>query len=404
MCDHDPSPAIVDVGAPASSSRRRRIWELSHACHCPLVGVGLPLGVLRKLVGKVSGGKVLADDYDVHVGAVSECGARNRLAQALHKELERRYAVVVARFRAARTCEQVGQLWRAALADGDVAGAFWAGLTHPRCDTALEEQMCRDIHMAQHQAGACVRADLRQFQALVEQNARLSRELLDLQRRNHALSQEKTDQNARHEALLMQATARALGKDGIIAALRAELEQLRASIPELASRARLSERLSLVDQRERALKARIAELETGKPRPPASPGGESEPAPARRMKMPIRLIDQSVLCVGGRSGNVATYRALIERVGAQFAHHDGGLEDSAGLLGSSLAAADLVICQTGCISHSAYWRVKDYCKRTGKRCVFIDNPSISSLARGLRQASAEAAAAETMDVGAGRES
>ncbi|MBC7858174.1 MAG: DUF2325 domain-containing protein [Burkholderiaceae bacterium] len=400
MCDHDDhdtSPAIVDAGARASSSRRRRIWELSHACHCPLIGVGLPLGVLRKLVVKVSDAAVAADDYDVHVCAVSECGARNRLAQSLQKELERRYAVVVARFRPARTCDEVGQLWRAALAEGDVAGAFWAGLTHPRCDTALEEQMCRDIHMAQHQAGACVRADLRQFQALVEQNARLSRELLVMQQRNQALSQEKTEQNARHEALLMQATASAIGKDSVIAALRADLERLRASIPELASRARLSERLSQMEQRERALKGRIAELETGRPRAPASPGVEPEPAPTpapgqvRCIKMPIRLVDQSVLCVGGRSGNVATYRALIERVGAQFAHHDGGLEDSAGLLGSSLAAADLVICQTGCISHSAYWRVKDYCKRTGKRCVFIDNPSISSLARGLQEASAEAA-------------
>jgi hypothetical protein len=396
VCDHDSSPAIVDDAARTSGSRRRRIWELSHACHCPLIGVGLPLGVLRKLVVKVSDAAVAADDYDVHVCAVSECGARNRLAQALQKELERRYAGVVARFKSARTCAEVGQLWRAALAEGDVAGAFWAGLTHPRCETALEEQMCRDIHMAQHQAGACVRADLRQFEALVEQNARLNRELLVLQQRNQTLLQEKAGQNARHKAALSQATARAVGKDGVIASLSAELEQLRASIPELASRARLSERLSQMEQRERALKGRIAELEAGKPRALASPGAEPEPEPApppgpvRRMKMPIRLVDQSVLCVGGRSGNVATYRALIERVGAQFAHHDGGLEDSAGLLSSSLAAADLVICQTGCISHSAYWRVKDYCKRTGKRCVFIDNPSISSLARGLRQVSAEA--------------
>jgi hypothetical protein len=403
VCDHDSSPASAADAAPTSGSRRRRIWELSHACHCPLIGVGLPLGVLRKLVVKVNDAAAAADDYDVHVCAVSECGARNRLAQALQKELERRYAVVVARFKVARTCAEVGQLWRAALAEGDVAGAFWAGLTHPRCDKALEEQMCRDIHMAQHQAGACVRADLRQFQALVEQNARLNRELLVLQQRNQALLQEKTEQNARHEALLMQATASAIGKDGIIAALRVELEQLRASVPELASRERLSERLIQMEQRERALKGRIAELEAGKPLTPACAGVAPEPetapapGPVRRIKMPIRLVDQSVLCVGGRSGNVATYRALIERVGAQFAHHDGGLEDSAGLLGSSLAAADLVICQTGCISHSAYWRVKDYCKRTGKRCVFIDNPSISSLARGLRQASDEAAADEAVD-------
>ena len=70
-------------------------------------------------------------------------------------------------------------------------------------------------------------------------------------------------------------------------------------------------------------------------------------------------------------------------------HRRFRLEDNANLLDSSLAAADLVICQTGCISHSAYWRVKDYCKRTGKRCVFIDNPSISSLARGLQEVSGE---------------
>ena len=51
--------------------------------------------------------------------------------------------------------------------------------------------------------------------------------------------------------------------------------------------------------------------------------------------------------------------------------------------------ADLVICQTGCISHSAYWRVKDHCKRHGKRCVFVDNPSVSSLVRGLQEVATE---------------
>ena len=57
------------------------------------------------------------------------------------------------------------------------------------------------------------------------------------------------------------------------------------------------------------------------------------------MKMPLRLNDRAVLCVGGRNGNVASYRELIEREGAQFAHHDGGLEDNANRLEASLAAA-----------------------------------------------------------------
>jgi hypothetical protein len=111
-----------------------------------------------------------------------------------------------------------------------------------------------------------------------------------------------------------------------------------------------------------------------------------------------RLQHQAVLCVGGRSGSVPVYRQLVERTGGQFLHHDGGEEDGAAQLESSLAAADLVICQTGCISHGAYWRVKEHCKRTGKRCVFVDKPSAAGLLRGLQEAAAQCAAAPATPV------
>src|SRR5687767_1500270 len=112
MCDKE---ALHDLsGAPApQGSRRRRVWELSHACHCPLVGVGLPLHVLRKLVEKVTGGRLLHNDYDIHVGAVSECLARTPVAEAIQKELERRYVAAIQRFRAAKTTAEVAALWEA---------------------------------------------------------------------------------------------------------------------------------------------------------------------------------------------------------------------------------------------------------------------------------------------------
>ncbi len=44
------------------------------------------------------------------------------------------------------------------------------------------------------------------------------------------------------------------------------------------------------------------------------------------------------------------------------------------MLDANLAAADLVICQTGCISHDEYWRVQDHCRRTGKPCILVDQP------------------------------
>lgn len=43
-------------------------------------------------------------------------------------------------------------------------------------------------------------------------------------------------------------------------------------------------------------------------------------------------------------------------------------------LEASLEAADLVICQTGCLSHGDYWRVQDHCKRSGKPCMLVDQP------------------------------
>jgi len=375
----------------AQASRRRRLWELGHACHCPLVGVGFPLGVLRKLVDKVTNGKVVADDYEVHVGAVTECGSRNRLSEALQKELERRYAAVLLRFRNAKSTEQVADMWRNAVNNGDVAGAFWAGLTHPRCTSELEEQMCRDLHMVQHQAGACVRADITKFNATLDENKRLTHDLAKAQQRAAALMAEKTTDAEKHAAQLMQLRAQVVGKDSMVDSLKVELEQLRDSIPGLESRAKLAERLGQMEERERAMRQQMAELRVELARALEAPVPVPETAPQvveHVMKMPLSLRERAVLCVGGRNGNVASYRELIEREGAQFSHHDGGLEDNANRLEASLAAADLVICQTGCISHSAYWRVKDYCKRNGKRCVFIDNPSISSLARGLEQASA----------------
>ncbi len=54
-------------------------------------------------------------------------------------------------------------------------------------------------------------------------------------------------------------------------------------------------------------------------------------------------------------------------------------------LDEGLAAADLVICQTGCISHDDYWRVQDHCRRTGKPCILVDQAALPCAAQGPGQ-------------------
>ncbi|MCE3262863.1 MAG: hypothetical protein K0R43_1942 [Pseudoduganella sp.] len=389
MCDKHKDPASCP--AAAEPLRRRRIWDLPHTCHCPLVGVGLPLGVLRKIVTKAVGGKVLADDYEVHVGAVSECGQRNRIAEAVQKELERRYAAVVQRFRGARDAAALEALWLAAVASGDVPGPFWAGLSHPHCTLELQERMCRDLHMIQHQAGAATRADMGRLQALEQANAALERELARLQLRSAAWQAERHAEQEQHGATLMQLRAQLVGRDSVIASQRHQLEALHATIPGLASRERLARQLAQTEQRIHALRADAAAQRSALERQLAdarsalaavASAPATQAAAAQRITL-HGLLAERVLCVGGRTGNVAGYRAVIEEAGAEFLHHDGGLEDNVARLESSMAAADLVICQTACISHSAYWRVKDFCKRHQKRCIFVDNPSVTTLQRAL---------------------
>ena len=156
---------------PRSGSRRRRLWELAHVCHCPLVGVSLPIDTLRRLVNKALGGAAVANDYEVHAGAVSECARRCKLSELMQAELEARYAREVQVFRSAKSSLAVAELWIRYVKAGDVAGAFWAALSHPRCDGPLQEAMCQDLHMFQHQAGAGVRLEIARFNALAEENA-----------------------------------------------------------------------------------------------------------------------------------------------------------------------------------------------------------------------------------------
>lgn len=403
MCDK----CIALAPTATTGSRRRRLWDLPHQCHCPVVGVCLPLNTLRVLVNKALGDKAVADDYEVHVGAVAECTKRNRLSELLHGELEKRYARKVHEYRAAKTTKAVADMWAMAVRQGDVTGAFWAALTHPRCDDILQEVLCRDMHMLQHQAGAAVRVDIATANALRSENGVLARELGRVQERCTRVITEKTSEIERLMAEAAQLRIESVGKDCQISFLRDDFETLKASIPGFETAARLQRKIEQMATRQAELALQNAELRQRLSTALMSQDAMAtevantakteavERRTAHTAPVPVYLKHQTVLCVGGRSGNIANYRDVIERVGGRFAHHDGGLEDNTNMLDTNLAAADLVICQTGCISHNAYWKVKDFCKRTGKRCVFVENPSASSLVRSLEQISVDASASPT---------
>lgn len=396
-------PALGNgMGVPPgrSASRRRRLWELPASSHCPVVGVCLPLATLRRIASRTAAGEAGGDDYALHAGMVARCGERNRVSEQLQRELDERHALAIRRLRECRDEEDVIRHWRAAVDAGDIAGALWAALTHPRCVSPVHEQICRDVHMIQHQAGAAVRVDAARLRTLQHDLDALRHAYAALQDRyarvlaDHAREQERlrADLTLARRTLVMRETA--------VSFLREDLASLRATLPDLESREQLSARLEdtllrLRDQ-ERINSALRTELKEARA---AGLAVEKHPAAADRYgasvgegprdtvesTVPGVLSERTVLCVGGRTGQVSHYREVIEGFGARYLHHDGGLETNLARLEASIAAADLVICQTGCISHNAYWRVKDSCKRTGKQCLFVENPSASTLSRRLTE-------------------
>ncbi|ROZ79895.1 DUF2325 domain-containing protein [Ramlibacter sp. WS9] len=390
-----PGLSASETGAPAQGSRRRRLWELEGHLHCAVLGVCLPIAALRRLVDKALGGQAVADDYELHCGTVVDCKFRGPVAQAVQRELDRRYMRTLKQAAAMKTTEALAAWWNDARCQ-DIAGPLWATLTHARCTPALAQHVEGGVHMLQHQAGMAARVDFDRFEALLDENAVLSRELGAAQQRSTHQASEQSRRIESQQGEILRLRAQLIGRDTAIAALGEDLRVLEAAAPGLRNRVELarecerllerqheSQRLLLQSQQEAERWRRRADDLAAELHGRDALSIDANEADRAGEEPLARLDDRAVLCVGGRPASVPIYRQLIERTGGRFLHHDGGEEDNPTMLDTTLAAADLVICQTGCISHDAYWRVKDHCKRTGKRCVFVESPSSSGVKRAL---------------------
>ncbi len=380
----------------ASGSRRRKLWEIPHKFHCPVIGVCFGVDELRSLMAKVMHFPRETTDFVLHTTAVGGCETRSQLAELLHKNMEKRFVMTIRRFAASKDGESLRLLWReAALAGTDIPGALWASWTHPACDAVLEQEIYADIHMIQHQIGSGARADLTTLKRLSADNSQLRRERDEARRALEALRTEKARETQLLDRRMAELRSELASKEACAANLMGQLDLLRHSLPDLKDRQALARRASDAEARASALAARSAELDDALQRQRSlarhaeetirhlrATGDLPASAPTPLAEAPAsHLSGKCILCVGGRSGSVDAYRQIVEQRGGRFLHHDGGLEESLHRIDAALSAADLVICQAGCISHNAYWRVKEQCKRSGKQCVFLKGPGVSSFGK-----------------------
>ena len=164
--------------AAGKTTRRRKLWEIPHNFHCPVIGTCFDVAELRALMKKLMHIPHGTSDFVLHTTAVGNSESRTPLAELLQKQLEKRYPQTVRRFATARDTISLRLLWREATAAGSgIPGALWATWTHPACDAPLEHEVYADIHMIQHQIGSGARADIKMLNKLRTEHQDLRQQL-----------------------------------------------------------------------------------------------------------------------------------------------------------------------------------------------------------------------------------
>jgi len=387
------SPLVIALPEAPKGSQRRKLWDLPPHAHCPVVGVCLALPRLQILLKKAGHAIDGMSPYELHLLTVHECRRHTRLAEVVQRELDRQFDLTVQSLRSVRDESVLLDQWREASGQGAWASVFWTVITHPSTRLSTVENIIGEVHMLQHQVGMSTRVDQSQIlqrqrdleraqSALDALQKRWQAEQLAWARKQDALQQQvqaQQERAAHAEAEVTRlnkvlATWRPSDTDPRrVAQLESEVEWLRATV-------------SMMDK---ALRRTEAATDST-PLPLAVPESTSTPSDGwqwlQRPAAGGSARARRLVCVGGGQSMVPLYRQVAESAGIDFVHHDGGLEQKLQRLDRALAQADLVICQTGCISHNAYWRVKEHCKRTGKACAFVGNPSPQA----IRQVIAEA--------------
>jgi hypothetical protein len=378
---HPPGcPCCAPAARLGTTRGRTRLWELPESLHCSVIGTCLTMRELRRIMGQLGFASVGASDHDVHVRAVALAGRAGVAAKLLGKALDQRFALEIGRFDRAHSEAEVCALWQEAVERAEIAGAYWALLTHPASSRVLIEPAFGEVHMMSHLLGATNRAELHRLRALEQEVAELKAALdrLRLQHQTTIGEREATIRDLRRELATRASTAAPREMD-------ADLEELqrRVSIE--------TDRRQLVEQRlERAQEALLAERqwrEAAEAQPAAAAdAAEAVPLSAPEAALPARLDGYTLLYVGGRASQIAHLRGAAERSGAALLHHDGGIEDSFDLLAGLVARADVVLFPVDCVSHAAALRVKRLCDRSGKRYVPLRSTGAASFLSGLARA------------------
>jgi len=394
-------------------SQRTKLHQLDDRFHCSIIGTCLTLKELRRLYRKLKFiTKSPLTDHDLHrifVGIAGETSYANR---RLQKYIDEKYQRIIKQFSKVQSVDVLETLWQEALEKGEVAGVYWALVTHPDVTDALLNKAYGDIHMLSHLSGASVRVDMQELSILRRRTKVLEKEIADafvesqsrLKEKDkiiHTLKSRLTSvEKVESQLEKIQTQRETLEKEPVIAQLRKEIKELFTKLSVEQERGKRMEKeveywqsfalayeerhLTLEQRLTQTLQERDA-LELSLSRVLSADCSKSCSVDQKKSCTNTDLCGRCILFVGGRTAQSKHFRHLVEQYNGRFIYHDGGRDDGSFRLGSILSQADAVLCPLDCISHDAMNKIKRYCEHNTKQLVMMPRSSLSAFVKGLNE-------------------
>lgn len=371
--------------APKIVAQRLRTWDISQTFHCSIIGTCLTAGELRQILIRAGQDDVrTATDHTLHGRGVWLAGQRDQPAKLLNKALDKRHESSIKRIPRQADQDELREIWRKSFERGDIAGPYWALMSHPGTSPALMREIFGEVHMLSHLVGSASRLDIARL-------TQLEKELE--QERERTARQETRLKAAADERVALQQRLRQLEERAIHA------EALAASMAPVMRVAKSAQGISAVttpdDMRNEAFAQRLAasegrsdalqrELEQMQDlRYAVLRENEAlEAAITAQLRdddsAPPAQLSGPVLYVGGRRNLFDHLRAYAKTRNVDLLLHDGGMEDSTTLLPALVGQATTILFPVDHISHRAVGLVKRLCREQGKQYLPLRSAGLAS--------------------------
>jgi hypothetical protein len=348
---------------------------------------------LRKVI-RQSGATLEPDhtDYELHGTLVAQAEQHSRTSRQMQKMLERKYRRWIQATSAISDPDELLKFWKNQLRAGEVAGPFWALVTHPHTDVKLMNHAYGEVHMLSHLQGASNRGDRQRLHQLAVEIDTFT-EKFERQRQRHQSQLTQRDQLIHTQTQELRSlksrmeTTRPQRNNNSVKKIESERDLNQRHLARTEER--LAQREMELDQLQHEMAALKETLKESRDEQSALEESLAQLLSCRNKKNRrdsnhLNLDGQRVLYVGGRSTLKPHLRSLVESSNGRFAYHDGGLEESRANLHCSLAGADMIFCPVDCVSHDACRRVKRYCRQQAKPFIPLRSAGLSAFAAGLR--------------------